>query len=425
MTRFRRSMTFSCIAVSLLIAGCAASPPVRELVIDDPRDLLQDHVFTTVGEFNSLELYPNIFELPDNYKRELDRALETKETEFERYREVRRWIYWRFRDYDFDIAETLSLSELNTNRKINCLSFSTLFVAAARYAGVEAHFQLVFAPPYWDKEGGNWVINQHINVAGSVERPLDPDRLNFFIASSLYGDIFGPPGIKRRSGDQIGKSSKYNYTVDINPAIVSVPVRRQTIDEQQVLSLYHSNKSMEFLFKGDLAAAYAYTKQALLVDPDSAVAWNNLGVLYSRAEQVELSIASYERAIFLDSEMHSAKSNLVALYRLEGKSELAANLERSLEEYRGQNPYYHSALADSSMAEGEFEQAIAYLETAISKKHNEHYFYHQLAMAHQSLGHTEEIVEYLSLARRHARGTEKVRFAGKVKALEELFAANN
>jgi|FLOH01.1.fsa_nt_gi tetratricopeptide (TPR) repeat protein len=410
---------------ALTIAGCVVSPDQRVHLIADPDDLLQDAFFTAEGESLVIEAEADLFELPESYKRQLDRALLSAETEWDRYRAVRRWIFRNFEDYDFDVTETSSLLELSTNRKINCLSFSVLFVAAARYADVDAEFQLVFAPPYWDKEGNSWVNNQHINVTGVVRRPLDDGEVDSFFTSSRL-ETWGPLTLKRSGfGSFLPYRSSQRYTVDINPAITNIPIRRQLIDEQQVLSLYHSNKSMQFLFNRDLLNAYSHTKQALLVDPDSVVAWNNLGVLYARVAQPALAIAAYQRAIFLDASIYSAKINLANTYRSQGEVKLADELDDQLESYRNQNPYYHSAQAEVSIDAGEYEQAIIQLQAAVARKPNEHYFYHQLAVANQQLGNMDAVVENLVKARRYARGTEKARFSGKVKALEAVLAGND
>lgn len=424
----RKSLYFlACSGLALLATGCAVAPIQQAQIINDPSDLFHDELFLTRADKPVVEAEPNLFELPENYKRELDRVVVPDESEFERYLALRRWIYRRFQDFDFDVTETSSLAELGTNRKLNCLSFSVLFVAAARHVNVAADFQLVFAQPYWDKEGDNWVNNQHINVTGVVRRPSNIPDSSLIDVTRVPGDSIWTyyDRIGWHFDDSAKARQRYKYTADINPAVTGSQIRRQIIDEQQVLSLYYSNKSMEFLLDEDLATAYAYTRQALLSDPDSAVAWNNLGVLYSRVDQADFSIAAYQRAILLDEQMNSAKSNLANLYREQGKAELAQQLENQIAAYRDQNPYYHSALADSSLDTGDYEQAISQLRAALDRKNNEHYFYHQLAIANQQLGDMDAVVENLSRARRYARGTEKLRFAGKLRALEAVLTGNN
>lgn len=416
--------TILLLVLATMLAACTASS-TRQNIVQDPSDLLFDNFFWSGGDEPAALKPPDLFLLPENYKRDLDAILATSKTEYERYTKMRAWIYRRFRDFDFDVTETYTLSELSNNRKINCLSFSALFVAAARYVDVSADFQLVIAQPYWSKDGQSWINNQHINVTGTVQRPISASHLN----RSIRQFINPADSLVNLRGelDSLLNDLLVNqrYTIDINPAIVSIRAKRRRIDEQQVLSLYYSNKSIEALLDDDIATAYSFTKQALQTDPDSVIAWNNLGVLYGRVNQPQLAIATYQRAIALDDEMFSAKSNLANSYRSIGETSQAAALEREVESFREQNPYYHSALADERISEGDYTRAIRHLRRALEQKHNEHYFYHQMAIANQHLGDMDAVEENLGRARRYARGSEKARFAGKLKALEAIAITSN
>lgn len=406
-------------AVVMALSGCSLSPSQPTYRIADPSDLLVDaYLVDDLEELPAIDP-PNLFELPANYQEDLDRIIASTDSERERYTKMRRWIYRRFRDYDFDVTETYSLGQLNTNRKINCLSFSAMFVAAARYVDVPADFQLVLAPPYWDKEGNNWINNQHINVTGSVE--VGEDYIEQILSNINPADYLGLPSDyvwSPRRGFELGGALR--YTADINPAVLSINSGRKKITDQQVISLFYSNKSIEALLDQDLPLAYVYTKHALEADPDSSIAWNNLGVIYARVDRQGFSIAAYKRAIELDEKMYSAKSNLANSYRASGQELQAELIEQEIESFRNQNPYYHSALAEGSIAAGDFEDAIDHLEDAVAHKRNEHFFYHQLAIVNQQLGDREAVIENLNRARRYARGSEKTRFAGKLKALEEI-----
>jgi hypothetical protein len=47
-------------------------------------------------------------------------------------------------------------------------------------------------------------------------------------------------------------------------------------------------------------------------------------------------------------------------------------------------------------------------------------FYHELAIAHQKLGHDDKVIQNLRKARRHAKGAQKQRFSGKLEDLQAL-----
>jgi tetratricopeptide (TPR) repeat protein len=357
---------------------------------------------------------PEFFlELPEAYKYELDKIMAPLEIEFDRYSALRAWAFGQIEDYQFAIAETYSLGELNTNRRINCLSFSVMFVAAARHVNMPAEFQLVYAPPYWDIDNKTWINNQHIDVTGVIKR------------KSSATDPFLESGHSLASGlpyinPTFVRSNSFRYVVDLNPAIVSMPLKRERLDDRQILSLYFNNKGMASLLAGDRGMAYAYTKKALLTDSGSAPAWNNLGVLFSRLGELDYAENAFLKAIEMDGDASSARSNIAHTYRRQGKYEQAIEMELLVARFRNDNPYYHQFLAAQSLNDSNYEQAIEHLENAVARKHNELAFYHELALAHQKLGHDEKVMQNLRKARRHAKGIQKQRFSGKLEALQAL-----
>lgn len=409
---------------ALVISACTVVDPAPTITQTQLDYLLRDELFPLDGK--RIEYAPEDFlQLPAEYRAELDRLVLPIEDEFERYRRLRSWMYQQFEEFEFDVSETYSISDLGANRKINCLSFSTMFVAAARYAQVDAKFQLVSAPPYWDSANSTWINNQHINVTGIIE--IDPSTvgygapqssISFFNSSLSVVNQLG--GVTAGTAGQ--PSATRRYTMDISPAVISSQSRHDRLDDYQVLSLYYSNKAIQALLDDDLNLTYAYTREALRTDADSVVAWTNLGVVYSRKGQLRLAEEAYHNALLLDGDAHSAQSNLASIYRRQGRTEEAATLEASVAELKAQNPYYHQLLADTAMDAGDIEQAIGHLEDAVALKHNEFLFYHKLAIAHQRLGNAEQVMENLVKARRHSRGEDRSRFSGKLQALRDLAA---
>jgi Tfp pilus assembly protein PilF len=82
-------------------------------------------------------------------------------------------------------------------------------------------------------------------------------------------------------------------------------------------------------------------------------------------------------------------------------------------------------LADERISEGDNTRAIRHLSRALEKQYSEYYFYHKMAIANQYPGDMDAVEESLVRARRYARGSEKARFAGKLKALETIAITSN
>ncbi|MEX0618333.1 MAG: tetratricopeptide repeat protein [Pseudohongiellaceae bacterium] len=268
-------------------------------------------------------------------------------------------------------------------------------------------------------ENGPFLTLPESNVTGVVERDSRPVFQRSATGGPRLETVYGDKGYIERiiTG---GQQLEYRYVMDINPAIVSIPAHREIVDDNQVLSLFYSNKSMQALLAGDISVAYAYTREAILTDATSAIAWNNLGVLYSRIDRLEAAGDAYRKAIELDEAAYSAKSNLARVYRRQGRLAESLALEATVQDYVNENPYYHQSLAEARLAEGDYQRARTHLEDAVSRKHNEFAFHHELAIINQKLGHTDQVIENLTHARRHARGAERARFSGKLKALQEI-----
>ena len=63
---------------------------------------------------------------------------------------------------------TKTVTETFEERNGNCLSFTTMFVAMARYIGLPAAFQEVETQSSWDKKGEVVINNRHMNAVVAV-----------------------------------------------------------------------------------------------------------------------------------------------------------------------------------------------------------------------------------------------------------------
>ena len=68
---------------------------------------------------------------------------------------------------------------------------------------------------------------------------------------------------------------------------------------------------------GRTADAFAQYQEALRLDPDYAEAYNNLGILYAKAGQVEQARTQWETALKLKPGYEDARRNLQKLQRLQ------------------------------------------------------------------------------------------------------------
>ena len=78
------------------------------------------------------------------------------------------------------VEKTRTASELFEHRSGNCLSFSNMFVAMARWSNLEASFQEVQIPPDWSFQNDVFLLNRHVNVFIDMG-PLDDRVVDFNI----------------------------------------------------------------------------------------------------------------------------------------------------------------------------------------------------------------------------------------------------
>jgi Flp pilus assembly protein TadD len=106
-------------------------------------------------------------------------------------------------------------------------------------------------------------------------------------------------------------------------------------------------------------------QEALLLDPKFAPAYNALGVSYKRAGQFSKADAAFEQAIRLNPQYAEAKNNLGTLYAMVGKNGKAAALFKQAAE---DSPHYPMPYLNWGLLlanQGNLKEAQKMLETAL------------------------------------------------------------
>src|SRR3546814_10914199 len=74
-------------------------------------------------------------------------------------------------------------------------------------------------------------------------------------------------------------ANRQQYTVDVGWRSVVAERRPRRISDAQLAALLHNNNADENLQRGDMTGAATEIAAALSLDPDSAMIWNNAGVV--------------------------------------------------------------------------------------------------------------------------------------------------
>ncbi|MBL4820008.1 MAG: tetratricopeptide repeat protein [Gammaproteobacteria bacterium] len=254
-------------------------------------------------------------------------------------------------DIKYSDFHTQTAVELFNSRSGNCLSVINLYVAIARYLDLDASFQTVQVRPYWDRRGSVLVLSQHINASGKINQ-------------------------------------RNSYVVDFTPEIALQQLTSEIVSDTQARALYFNNLGVEQMIAGELEAAMVYMKNALWIDPQMSIGWNNIGAVLNRLGEKELAEFSYQMAFDVDATNATAISNLARFYIEKGDEGRARSYLRAIDKFNKKNPYYHFNLGNFSFASGDLEGAVEHYRRAIKIKQLEPDFYTALAQAYAQTGDT-------------------------------------
>ncbi len=249
---------------------------------------------------------------------------------------------------EYDDQVTRTAVQTFRDRKGNCLSVVNLYIAMARYYDVDAKFQTVKVRPSWDRRGEMLVLSQHINALG---------RFN----------------------------SSTVYVVDFTPEITLQQLTANIVSDRKARALYFNNLGAESLIAARYEESIPYFKNALYLDPELSIAWNNIGTSYSRLDQKDVAEYAYQKAYSVDRSNATAVNNLVRFYRQEGDLETAERYTQAIERFNDRNPYYHFNLGNIAYADADYEAAREHYTLAIKRKGVEPDFYLALSRTYQQL----------------------------------------
>jgi Flp pilus assembly protein TadD len=256
---------------------------------------------------------------------------------------------------------TLTIEQSFRARRANCLSFTLLFVALARHAGLDAYVQETDQVLAWFEQGGTVYNSGHVNAGVRI-------------------------GYRRR-------------TVDIDRSIVMMRHPPRAISDQRALAHYYNNRGAELMSAGQMAAAREHMHMAIRLAPDHVGAWNNLGVLLLRQGELKASEDAYRTALERDPLHAATLANFVNLYRRIGDQDRLVQFQQRLHKAQLKDPFHQFLLALNYEERGDYTNAIVHYKRAIRIHDKEHRFYFGLARAYMQQGDSRRARRALAKAR--------------------------
>ncbi len=262
---------------------------------------------------------------------------------------------------------TYTAEQAFARRSGNCLSFTNMFVAMSRHLDIDARFQVVEVPPYWESRDGTMVLNSHINVLIDTE------------------PFFSTNGGARK-------------VVDFNIEDFKTSYKQEVISDRQALAHYHNNIGVEHLQAGRYRDAFLHLRRGLELDGRFSVLWSNLGTLYDRVGRPDYAEVGYLTALRHDQQNMVALSNLARLYSRAGQDDAALRLSERVRRFRDKNPYYRFHQARTAFQDGDLSGAIGHLEAAIRRKPEEDAFYFVMGLVYWALDERVTAQQYFDQA---------------------------
>ena len=290
---------------------------------------------------------------------------------------------------DYDNSYTKTAHETFATRSGNCLSLAALYVASARYLGMNARFQVVDIPEQWDKNRDFNIVLGHVNVR--VKIPGHDATVEFL-------DTY--------TGEEAKK------------------FKTRIITDDEATARYFNNRGAELLAAGELDSAVELLQKSVEVHPRFSESWVNLGVGYKLKGQLTQAEQAYWQARKINRHNLSAINNLHTLYLETGETQKAQQLADRIRAHQMKNPYYLASLAQHEINKHNFGHAVTYLKKAIKIQPLEADFYLLLGQTYFQVGDYAKSEAALLKAVELTRETNELeKRQKKLDALRNLMAA--
>ena len=319
---------------------------------------------------NEKEDVKYFLELNNNMKDLLDREILQVKGEKRRLDKIVELIFDRsVVGFEYSGLKTFTAEETFDKRSGNCLSYTTMFIALARYARLRAKFQEVSDYSDWNRQGDLIVCSSHINSVVEI-------------------------------GTRI-------YEVDFQYRSEKKFWNRKVIDDDRAEAHYFNNIGSEALLIGNYSIAEEFLRRSIDLDSSFSFAWTNLGVLLRKMDKTKEAEDYFKKAVMLDKKNHTAKMNLAGLYESQGFIKKSEKLKDQIKKILNRNPYYHFDLGVSEYNRENYRGAIDYFKRAIRRDHKKSEFYIKLSAAYYKLGDLKMSKKYLIKGQKHVESDQE------------------
>lgn len=274
---------------------------------------------------------------------------------------------------------TYDVGQAYAHRKVNCLTFTLLFLALAREVGLDAYPQELGETLSWHQDGGTLYRNSHVNAGVRIGNRL------------AVADVAG------------------DWVIALHPP--------RRISHERLLSHYYNNLAIEHLTRNELPSAHQHMTTALSLAPTHATLWSNAGVLYQRSGDPGAAERAFLHALALEPDNAGALFNMIGLAHRLGDPRREADYRERLTKVQQHDPFHHFLQAMDFERVGDHAQAIAHYRRAIRLHRDEHRFHSALARAYLRAGDTRRAVKALARAQALSDGSTRAAYRTQLDTL--------
>lgn len=317
---------------------------------------------------------PDLLYLSDEVKVILDEKIKPIRDQYKRTEALHFLMFspenWKI---SYNQFKTLSAQDTYIQREGNCLSLSTLFIAAARHVGLRARFQQVNISPTWQKMDNYFLVPGHINALVYIPK----ERIHVEFLRTFFETEFELENTK-------------------------------VLNDKQAMAEYHNNISVEHFIEKRYPQAIAHAQKSISIQPDLDFLWSNMGVIQKFTGNTIAAEKSYRQAIKLNKRNFSALTNLYIILSEKNKTIEAEKIAKQVVKYSKKNPYYLAKLAQTNLQQKQAKTALKHLNKAIKINNKVALFYHLKAQAYSQLGKHEKVKSALIAAKNLALEKDEI-----------------
>lgn len=389
MPRGLRLLRAVAMSVTLLLSlGCAVSTPIETAVTAaDTAHVLQGQVFFPdqsathfTGDVDLLS--EPVLTLNNDMRLFVDLYVDKNVNSGAKLRQLLKAIFHGgMLGLEYDPLKTYSAADTFYFQQGNCLSFTNMFVALGREAGLKVWFNEVKVPPTWDMQSASThVYYRHMNA--------------------------------------VVQTTRGRHIIDLNMENYDLDYPQQRVSDDYAMAQFFNNRAMELLFEEQWQASFRHLRAAIELQPKQAFLWGNLGSLYRRAQHYPEAELAFMKSLELDPRNLMTMSNLSRLYRQVDRVGEAEVFEKKVVYHRRNNPYYRYYQAQQAFDERQLSAAFDHIRAAIKGYGKDHRFHFLAAKVSSAQGDVSRAQKHLQRAAQLTKDrAQKDRYSHKLDAL--------